>query len=124
MRTSAVDRSVCPRVFPQPAKSIAALLTLAILPATMAGSEDDSAAWQNLRQLSAGQKIEVIKKDGKSLKGEFIGFSDESIRLKRKRQELPVPRMDVLRVRTNPERGRRNTWIGAAIGGGGGLAVG
>src|SRR5260221_2986825 len=105
-------------------RTIAALLTIAILPATAAGSEEDSAAWQNLRQLSAGQKIEVTKKDGKSLKGDFIGFTDESIRLQGKRQEVSVARMDVLRVRTNPDRGLRNTLISAAIGAGGGLAVG
>ncbi len=80
--------------------------------------------WQNLRQLSAGQEIEVLKRDGKSLKGDFIGFSDESIRLKGKRQEVSAPRMDVLRVRANPDHRRRNTWIGAAIGAGGGLAAG
>jgi hypothetical protein len=105
-------------------KTIVALLTIATLPVTLAGSEDGTAAWQNLSQLSAGQKIEVIKKDGKSLRGPFIAFTDESIRLQGKRQEVSVPRADVLRVRTNPDRGRRNTWIGAAIGAGGGLAVG
>lgn len=105
-------------------KTIVALLTIAILPATLAGSEDGPAAWQSIRQLSAGQKIEVIKKDGKSLKGAFISFSDDSIRLGGKRQEVSVPRANVLRVRTNPDRGRRNTWIGAAIGAGGGLVVG
>src|SRR5712692_5763051 len=105
-------------------RTIVALLTVAMLPVTLAGGEGGQAEWQNIRQLSAGQKIEVIKKDGKSLKGAFVASSDDSIRLQGKRQEVTVPRADVLRVRTNPDRGRRNTWIGAAIGAGGGLIVG
>jgi hypothetical protein len=105
-------------------RTIVALLTIAMLPVTLAGGEGGQAEWQNIRQLSAGQKIEVIKKDGKSLKGAFVASSDDSIRLQGKRQEVAVPRAEVLRVRTNPDRGRRNTWIGAAIGAGGGLAVG
>src|SRR6185369_996876 len=100
------------------------LLAIAILTSSLAAGDEDPAAWQSLRQLAAGQKIQVVKRDGESLKGAFLGFSDDAIRFQTKQQEVSLPRADVSKISRPADRGRRNIWIGAAIGGAGGLVAG
>ena len=82
-------------------------------------------SWDNLNRLQAGQKIQVVQMDIKSLKGKFLGFSEEAITLRVKKDEVTVPREDVLRVtRRDASKRRRNILLGLLIGGAAGAAAG
>jgi len=91
---------------------------------TAATGRGELASWENLRQLSSGQKIQVVQKDMKSWTGSFAGVSDESVSLKVRHAAKAVSRADVLRVSRPGGRRLRNALIGAAIGGGAGVAAG
>jgi len=82
-------------------------------------------AWDNLRHLRVGQKIEVVDINLKLLKGTFVGFSEESISLRAGNDEVTVQRPDVFRV-TDLEHSKRgrHALLGLAIGLGTGFAVG
>ena len=105
-------------------KATLSLLILLIAPArTPAQSSEDS--WDNLRQLRPGQRVEVVDMKLSSWQGSFIGYSEEAISLRRGKDEVAVPRADVLSVK-NRKRSRRgrNALIGLGIGAAGGLAAG
>ena len=101
-----------------------AMFLLVLLPG-LGLAQTGQASWDNLSQLRAGQKIEVVDMKLKSLKGTFVSFSEEAISLRVKESEVAVPRPDVLRVslRENSKR-TRNLLIGLGIGAAGGLAAG
>ena len=101
-----------------------AVVAVTFLPATLAADYHDPTSWQNLQQLTIGRPIEVTKINGESLKGSFISFVDQSITLHTAKQEITIGRKDVSRVRLRSAKGRRSTWIGAAIGAGAGAGVG
>ena len=103
---------------------IFAIVLSALFPALgLAQSAKDS--WDNLKQLQAGQKIQVVDMNWKSFKGELIAVTDEGISLQVKKDEISVERQNVLRVsdRERTRRGR-NAVIGAMCGGLLGLVVG
>lgn len=80
-------------------------------------------SWQNLAELAAGQSIEVVKTDHTSVKGAYLSFSDESLRVKSQRQEVTVPRAAVSRV-LRLGTARAITWFGVAAGAGVGAGLG
>ncbi len=77
------------------------------------------ASWDNLNRLQAGQEIQVVQMDMKSLKGTFLGFTEEALSLRVKIDEVAVPREEVLRVslRGKPKRST-SALVGAALGAG------
>ncbi len=106
-------------------------------------------SWDNLKQLHAGDKIEVVDMNLKSYKGRFVALSDGAISLRvreegvatrvydphlgvvetvirrsQKDEEVSVDRANVFRV-TNREKSHRarNALIGLGIGAGAGLAA-
>ena len=86
-------------------------------------------SWENLKKLQAGQRIQVVQMDMKLQKGTFLGFTDEMISLRIKKDEVAVPREEVLRVslRGKPKRGRNALLmmgVGAGVGAISGAAVG
>ena len=86
-------------------------------------------SWDNLNRLQSGQKVQVMQMDMKSLKGTFVGFSEEAISLRVKKKSVAVPREDLLRVslREKPKRGRNALLmmgVGAGLGALSGAAVG
>ena len=99
-------------------------LLLISLP-TLAPAQAKEASWENLQQLRVGQEIQVVEKSLKKHNGTFTGYSEESIGLRVKNDDIGVRRENVLRVsnRERTHRGR-NVLIGVAIGGGTGLAIG
>ena len=99
-------------------KATRALAYLLLAPAlTLAQAAKDS--WDNLRQLKPGQRIEVVDKQMKTLKGEFVSFTDEAISLREASGEQSVERVNVVRVSVRDTSHRtRNMLLGAAIGGG------
>ena len=107
------------------ARIVAITVAIALLaPAPMLASDSSGSAWQNLRQLAAGQEIEVTNTAGKTVRGTFGSFSDQSISLHEKQQETVVLRAEVSRVRLRPARRGRYALIGAAVGAGAGAGLG
>jgi len=103
---------------------IRALILLVLLPG-LGLAQTDKDSWDNLKQLRAGQKIEVVDMDLKSLRGEFVSVTDGGISLHADGRETSVERESVLRVSAQ-QKGRRlrNVAIGAGIGAGAGLILG
>ena len=95
-----------------------------VTPTVTRAGDGKLTSWNNLQQLIAGQDIEVAKRGGDTVRGPFVTFADDSIRLVSNQQDLRIARTDVSRVRLRPARGRKYTWIGAAMGAGAGAGVG
>lgn len=84
----------------------------------------ETGSWDNLKQLRAGDKIEVIDQSLKSFRGTLVSVSDEAISLQSKKDTFTVERAKVLRVSVRDTGKRtRNMLLGAAIGAGAGLAI-
>jgi hypothetical protein len=81
-------------------------------------------SWDNLKQLRAGDKIEVVDQSLRSYRGTFESVSDEAISLRSKKDSFTVERANVLRVsvRDSGKRTRRML-LGAAIGAGAAPAI-
>ncbi len=95
------------------------LVTMVSIP--LCAQQRPKQSWDNLNQLQAGQKIQLVQMDLKSLKGNFLGFTDEMISLRVKKDEVAVPREDVFRVSF---RGKRKRGLSALAGAGLGAGVG
>ena len=106
-------------------KTVAGIVAITLLgPPLMMAGDSSMTSWQNLRQLAAGQEIEVTKTKERPVRGTFIRFADQSISLREKQQEIEIPRADVSRVRSRSAKRGRYTWIGAAVGAGAGAGAG
>jgi len=104
-------------------KAILVLVFLLLVPAfVLAQSAKDS--WGNLKQLRAGQKIEVVDTSMKSLRGPFVSVSEEAITLQIGKSQECIERAKVVRVsvRDNSHRAR-NMLLGSGILGGIALAA-
>jgi hypothetical protein len=99
------------------------LLATTLLTTTALARDVDLTSWQNLGRIAAGQRIEVVKSNHETVKGEFISFVDESISLRVKQQDIAVPRAEVQQVQFAGSR-KKAVWIGVAIGAAGGLVIG
>ena len=105
------------------------LLATALASVSLQAQKPGKDSWDNLNHLRAGQKIQVVQMDMKSLKGNFLGLTDEMISLRVKRDEVVVPREDVFRVsfRGKPKRLQNSlifAGVGALVGAISGAAVG
>jgi hypothetical protein len=99
------------------------LVSLPSLGSALAGGRDTE-SWDNLKQLRAGDKIEVIDQSLKSFRGTLVSVSDEAISLQSNKDMLTVERANVLRVSARDASKRtRNMLLGAAIGAGAALAI-
>lgn len=105
----------------RPARAVHAWSLLIFL--TLPGFAQTS-SWENLGQLTPGQKIVVVQKDRKSWTGTFAGVSNEAVSLNAREGSKAVARAEVMRVSRHGGKRSRNALIGAAIGGGAGIAVG
>ncbi len=105
-------------------RALSAILPLLLFP-VVTTAQTAEGSWQNLNQLRAGQKIEVVDTNLKKLKGTFLSFSEEAISLRVGKDEVGVQRPNVFRVSSREHSKRlRNTLIGLAVGGAAGLAIG
>jgi len=104
------------------------LLVLSLGMATNFARGDDKqnqAAWDKLKHLSAGQPIQVVQKDAKSISGKFHSVTDETIVVSTASGEQTLSRQSVLRVSSKgPAHRKRNALIGAGIGAGTGAVIG
>ena len=79
--------------------------------------------WQNLAQIKAGTKVEVVEQSLRSTHGRFVRVSETDLTvLDLQRRELVLPRDQVYRVTVSGKNRKRNTLIGLAAGAGGGVA--
>jgi len=106
-------------------RRVISTLTLLVLIPCLGLAQGAQDNWDNLKQLQAGQKIEVVQMDLKRLAGPFLGFSQEAISLRVKQGSVTVARDQVLRVSLREHSKRaRNALIGTAIGAGIGVGLG
>jgi hypothetical protein len=101
-----------------------AALAMMVLAVSLAAGDNDQTSWQKLNRLTPGQQVEVNRRNGESLKGSFVSFSDDSISVRESQQDIVIPRNDVSRVRLRSRGRHKALWIGLAAGAGGGAAVG
>ncbi len=82
-------------------------------------------SWDVLRQLQAGEKIEVERKTGeKKLSGKFVSMSDTELVIERERKNLSFGRDEVKNIWSVKPPSRKKRAIFAAIGGGAGFFAG
>ena len=105
-------------------KKTAMLLLLCVVPLGLMARDSGLDSWDNLKQLRAGQKIEVVDMNLKSVKGTFASFSEEAITLATKEGEMVVRRDHTYRVSVPGGKRGRNALIGLGIGAAGGVAAG
>jgi hypothetical protein len=85
----------------------------------------NQAAWDKLKQLSAGQQVRVVQIAAQSTTGSFRSVTDEAIVVSTATGEQTISRQSVLRVSTKgPGHRARNALIGAGIGAGAGAGIG
>jgi len=101
-------------------------LFLGIATSPALGDEDKNQAnWDRLKQLSAGQEIQVVQNDVKSSRSNFRSVTDEGIVVSTATGEQTIARQSILRVSSKGAGHRmRNTLIGAGVGAGVGLGIG
>jgi hypothetical protein len=79
--------------------------------------------WQNLDQIKAGTKVEVVEQSLRSTSGRFVRVSETDLTvLDLQRREVVLPRDQVYRVTVSGKNRKRNTLIGLAAGAAGGVA--
>jgi hypothetical protein len=90
------------------------------------GDEDKNQAnWDRLKQLSAGQEIQVVQNDAKSSRSNLRSVTDEAIVVGTATGEQTISRQSILRVSSRGKGHRvRNALIGAGIGAGAGAGIG
>jgi hypothetical protein len=92
---------------------------------TLGDDNKNQANWDRLKQLSAGEEIQVVETDAKSNRGSFQNVSDQSIVVSTATGQKTVGRSSILRVSTRGQKHRmRNALIGGGIGAGVGLGIG
>lgn len=81
--------------------------------------------WSNLERLAPSERLEVMDSKMKSYRGTLASWNDTHLNLTTSRGPVQFERQQVFRVSLLGQSHRvRNTLIGAAIGGGAGLAIG
>jgi small nuclear ribonucleoprotein (snRNP)-like protein len=82
-------------------------------------------AWENVKAISPGTKLEVALRSGETLKGELVDASDLMLTLSRNEKSINIERKNVFRVYRQGKRSiKRNVLIGAGVGGGAGVGAG
>ncbi len=94
-------------------------LSIVLLIPVFGGAKSKQNNWDDLKQLRAGQKIEVVDAKMKTFKGSFVSVSDEAISLQVGKREESVARADVVRVsvRDNSHRTRNMLLASGVLGG-------
>jgi hypothetical protein len=81
-------------------------------------------SWDVLRQLQAGEKLEVERKAAKKVSGKFVSMSDTELIIERKRKNVSFRRDEVKNIWRVTPPSRKKQVILAAIGGGAGFFAG
>jgi hypothetical protein len=99
-------------------------LLLLLLAANLALAAD----WEAMRQVPAGQRIEITTRDGMRARGAFVSLSGDAATIREPSGERSVPRTEIRRVRVYDSgrrlrRGLLWTAVGAGVGAVGGAAA-
>jgi hypothetical protein len=98
-------------------------LSILLITSPLCGA--DNPEWNNLKQLSPGQKVRIKLNDGKLSKGDFQSVSDDAIVIRANAADQTFQRSGVKKVSSRRSGHRaRHALIGAAIGAGVGLGTG
>ena len=102
------------------------LLFLGIATSPAFGGDDKNKAnWEILKQLSAGQEIQVVQNDAQFSRSNFRSVTDEAIVVSTATGDHILSRQSILRISSKGKRHRmRNALIGAGVGAGAGLGIG
>jgi hypothetical protein len=101
------------------------LATIAVGQAQSVPVPASKSDWGNLRALTDGMEIRVIKTNFKAINGTFRSVNDEALTVVGRKGEEMVGRDSVLAVSIKERsRRRRHMLIGLGVGAGGGLAAG
>jgi hypothetical protein len=116
--------------------SICTLASVTVAQTAVVSQLDPEQNWDNLQMLQVGEKIQVVDQELKKLDGEFSAVSEEAVSFvvrtarrflifgARGMKQVTLRREDVLRISSWDQSNRkRNTLIGAAIGGAGAAAI-
>lgn len=87
------------------------------------GRDGQENSWENLKELRAGEKVQVVTTDLKKMTGAYVGVSEDHMTLTGPSGELAIQRARVLRVSAHGGRQRR-MWTGLVIGAVAGLVTG
>ena len=98
-------------------KAVTQTLLLVLLVPGLGQGQIAENNWDNLKELSSGQKIRIELNDAKSYEGRFRRLTDDAIVARLESGDQTFERQSVLRVsrKHRPHRGR-NALIGAAAG--------
>ena len=88
-------------------------------------SDPPTGTWSDVQALQAGDELTIKLKDGRSIKGRLDGVSDSGLTVSGGKGETVLGREGIFRIyRRVPKSHNRAMAIGAAIGGGLGVAGG
>jgi hypothetical protein len=106
-------------------KRLIGLVFLTLWLPLLVSAQDARESWDNLKRLQAGQKIEVVDMELKSVRGTFVSYAEDGISLQTDNGPVSLERARVMRVSLREHSKRaRNALIGAAIGAGIGVGLG
>ena len=107
--------------------SVALVAALLLSSATVSAqlSTAPTSDWSRLNAVTAGSKVSVKLKSGKTVDGKLSGVSDSALSLTVKGKPVDVKREDVLSVYQIKKKSvAKATLIGLGVGAGAGLAIG
>lgn len=102
--------------------SLILALAIAALSSHLCAAQSE---WSVVRQLTSGQELKVVLKEGGSRRGSFESANDSSIVVRSGNSEQTLSRDQVRRILLKSKGHRkRNALIGAGVGAGAGLGLG
>lgn len=102
-----------------------ALVCLFLLAPALLRAQTKNDAWDGLRSLRVGEKVEVVESSMKKHTGTFSTVTEEAIQIRENSNDVGIRKENVARV-TLLDKGHRlrNALIFAAVGGGAGAGIG
>ena len=108
--------------------TISLFLAASLLLASAAPAQNGTAAtgdWSAVKAISAGSKLSVKLKSGRTIEGRLAGVTDDALSLSVKSKPAELKREDVRSVyRLTGKSATKATLIGLGVGAGAGLALG
>jgi hypothetical protein len=106
--------------------AVSIVLTIALLLASIhVAAQGNLSDWSRLSSLTAGSKLSVKLKDGKTVEGKLSSVSASALSLTVKNKPMDLKREDVLSVhQVTKKSATKSTLIGLAVGTGTGALIG
>jgi small nuclear ribonucleoprotein (snRNP)-like protein len=101
------------------------LLSSFLLSSLTLAAQDNTSDWSRLNSVTAGSKLSVELKNGKTVKGKLSNVSDALLTLTVKNAPMELRREDVLSVHQIVKKGAtKSALIGLGVGAGAGAVIG